>query len=78
MKGGVVMRKVSTRGAVVSRAARVLTAVLLSSVFAQAQSLDWPQWGGPHRNFVSDAKGLAVTWPEGVRVLITLLCAVAE
>lgn len=59
------MRKVSTRRAVVSRAARVLTAVLLSSVFAQAQSLDWPQWGGPHRNFVSDAKGLAAAWPEG-------------
>ena len=59
------MRTVSTRRAVISRAARVLTAVLLSSVFARAQSLDWPQWGGPHRNFVSDAKGLAATWPEG-------------
>ena len=32
---------------------------------ASAQSSDWPQWGGPHRNFVSDAKGLAVAWPAG-------------
>jgi outer membrane protein assembly factor BamB len=23
----------------------------------------WPQWGGPNRNFVSDSKGLASTWP---------------
>jgi outer membrane protein assembly factor BamB len=23
----------------------------------------WPQWGGPHRNFVSDSKGLASKWP---------------
>jgi outer membrane protein assembly factor BamB len=30
-----------------------------------AQALDWPQWGGAHRNFVSDAKGLATVWPEG-------------
>jgi YHS domain-containing protein len=30
---------------------------------ALAQSSDWPQWGGPHRNFVSDTKGLATTWP---------------
>jgi len=51
--------------AVILRAAQCLTAVLVSSAFAHAQSLDWPQWGGPHRNFVSDAKGLATTWPEG-------------
>jgi outer membrane protein assembly factor BamB len=23
----------------------------------------WPQWGGPNRNFMSDAKGLASKWP---------------
>ena len=28
-----------------------------------AQVSDWAQWGGPHRNFQSDAKGLATTWP---------------
>jgi len=30
---------------------------------AQAQSANWPQWGGPQRNFMVDAKGLAETWP---------------
>jgi outer membrane protein assembly factor BamB len=25
----------------------------------------WPQWGGPHRDFTSDAQGLATAWPEG-------------
>jgi outer membrane protein assembly factor BamB len=25
----------------------------------------WPQWGGPHRNFMVTAKGLAESWPEG-------------
>lgn len=24
----------------------------------------WPQWGGPDRNFISDATGLADSWPE--------------
>jgi outer membrane protein assembly factor BamB len=24
----------------------------------------WPGWGGPFRNFTSDAKGLVETWPE--------------
>jgi outer membrane protein assembly factor BamB len=26
---------------------------------------DWTQWGGPHRNFMSDATGLASAWPPG-------------
>src|SRR5258706_11811311 len=25
----------------------------------------WVQWGGPHRNFVSDTTGLAASWPAG-------------
>ena len=25
----------------------------------------WTQWGGPNRNFMSDATGLASTWPAG-------------
>ncbi len=25
----------------------------------------WPQWGGPNRNFTVDGKGLATKWPEG-------------
>jgi outer membrane protein assembly factor BamB len=28
-----------------------------------AASLDWPQFGGPHGDFKSDAKGLASSWP---------------
>ena len=32
---------------------------------AGASPSDWTQWGGPHRNFMSDAKGLASTWPPG-------------
>ena len=26
---------------------------------------NWTQWGGPTRNFMSDAKGLASSWPSG-------------
>lgn len=37
----------------------------LSGAGASAQTSDWPQWGGPDRNFVSGAKGLAAAWPEG-------------
>jgi len=40
-----------------------ISLVLLSSPMA-AQSNDWPQWGGPHRDFKSDVKGLAALWPE--------------
>jgi len=42
----------------------VLFAVLLlMRTTALAQLSDWAQWGGPHRNFISDTKGLAPTWP---------------
>ena len=41
-----------------------LCALLLAAPCA-AQALDWPQWGGPNRNFVSEVKGLAAVWPEG-------------
>ena len=27
-------------------------------------ALDWRQWGGPHRNFISASTGLADAWPE--------------
>ncbi len=37
--------------------------VLTANTVALAQSTDWSQWGGPHRNFTSDAKGLATSWP---------------
>ncbi|MGA2132229.1 MAG: PQQ-binding-like beta-propeller repeat protein [Bryobacteraceae bacterium] len=41
---------------------RILAALLLCAA-AQAASLEWPQFAGPHRNFTSDAQGLANTWP---------------
>src|SRR4029078_1125732 len=31
---------------------------------ALAQSSDWAQWGGPHRNFTWDTKGLPTTCPD--------------
>ena len=41
----------------------VLLFLLTASSSALAQSSDWAQWGGPHRNFTSETKGLATTWP---------------
>jgi len=26
---------------------------------------EWTEWGGPHRNFISDVRGLASSWPGG-------------
>ena len=40
-----------------------LSLMLLLFVQAQAQS-EWPQWGGPGRNFISNSKGLAASWPQ--------------
>lgn len=40
----------------------VAATVLLSlNTVAKAQ---WPQWGGPNRDFVVDSKGLADSWPK--------------
>src|SRR4051794_36459797 len=47
--------------------------VLLSIVFPAVSSFvlaadDWPQWGGPNRNFVITSERLADSWPpEGPR-----------
>lgn len=38
----------------------LLTLVASVSTFAQSE---WPQWGGPDRNFTVKTKGLAATWP---------------
>jgi outer membrane protein assembly factor BamB len=38
------------------------TALALTVVGVQAAG-EWTQWGGPRRNFTSDAKGLATSWP---------------
>jgi outer membrane protein assembly factor BamB len=41
---------------------RVLAALVICATL-RAGSLEWPQFAGPHRNFTSDAKGLANAWP---------------
>ena len=41
----------------------VLFALLVLMPVTTALAQDWAQWGGPHRNFTSDTKGLATTWP---------------
>jgi outer membrane protein assembly factor BamB len=40
-----------------------LFAGLLACAIAAGASLDWRQFAGPHRNFTSEAKGLANSWP---------------
>lgn len=50
--------------------ARIINALMLSfilfvAVTANAQSQEWAQWGGPHRDFKSNQKGLAASWPAG-------------
>jgi outer membrane protein assembly factor BamB len=46
-----------------SVSAMKLLLLLVLSVGLGNAALEWPQWGGPHRNFQSDAKGLADSWP---------------
>jgi outer membrane protein assembly factor BamB len=43
-------------------------AAALGATALQAQrpaSEGWPQWGGPNRNFIVEATGLAESWPAG-------------
>lgn len=37
--------------------------VLWATALFGAGPGEWPQWGGPNRNFTSPAKGLAASWP---------------
>ena len=41
----------------------LLTLLLLLNASVLAQSPGWPQFGGPQRNFMVEAKGLAAAWP---------------
>lgn len=52
---------------------RSLFAILfLLSLSVQISAQEWPQWGGPNRNFVVKTKGLASKWPaEGPKKLWT-------
>ncbi|MBA3256830.1 MAG: PQQ-binding-like beta-propeller repeat protein [Pyrinomonadaceae bacterium] len=38
-----------------------LSPFLVVDALSQAE---WPQWGGPGRNFISNSKGLAASWPQ--------------
>ena len=54
------------RGAVAARGRRliILTAIAVAPVTTQGQTTpSWTQWGGAGRNFMSDSKGLASSWP---------------
>lgn len=51
---------------------RISAAALILSIFApgafgtaRAQSNDWPQWGGPRRDFTVPGVKIAGAWPEG-------------
>lgn len=34
-----------------------------AAVAAKTEDVAWPQWGGPHRNFTTEASGLKASWP---------------
>jgi outer membrane protein assembly factor BamB len=38
---------------------------IASAIGASVTDAAWPQWGGPSRNFVVDARDLATVWPAG-------------
>ena len=42
----------------------VVVASLIGSARSSCAADEWPQWGGPHRNFIVEASGLAEKWPE--------------
>src|SRR5437867_3832855 len=48
-----------------SKCRPALAPLLIALGFVAARAQEWPQWGGPHRNFYADSAGLAASWPEG-------------
>lgn len=53
------------RGCCLSAILVVLAAGLAPQAEAAASLNDWPQWGGPSREFKSAVTGLADHWPAG-------------
>src|SRR5215212_1954808 len=53
-----------SRALAVLRVALLLCLACAAAPRASAQSLEWPQWGRARRDFKSDVKGLAASWPE--------------
>jgi outer membrane protein assembly factor BamB len=45
--------------------AALLAALFLAPMHSEVTAQDWPQWGGPNRDFTTGATGLASTWPSG-------------
>jgi len=43
----------------------VLVVTIATLVLAPLASAQWPQWGGPNRDFHVETTGLGDTWPEG-------------
>src|SRR5262249_8661848 len=41
----------------------IMTALAAIECGGNALAQDWLQWGGPGRNFISESKGLADSWP---------------
>ena len=54
-----------TRVQAISAAAIAAALSVPTARHVAAAGSQWTQWGGPNRNFVSDAKGLASIWPAG-------------
>ena len=42
----------------------VVTAAVYATVIADHANGQWPQWGGPDRNFTVETSGLADSWPK--------------
>src|SRR5260370_12113695 len=59
------LRRMRNRTALVALALTLCQGPMPSARQQTASAAAWPQWGGPHRNFMSDSKGLASTWPAG-------------
>ena len=57
------IRLPSTAPVYVAACCSAFVLMFLITAEAQAQSENWPQWGGPQRNFIVNATGLAATWP---------------
>jgi outer membrane protein assembly factor BamB len=55
----------SSRRAAVLIGAVALAGFLRPASAQKASPAEWNQWGGPGRNFITDARGLADVWPDG-------------
>ena len=40
------------------------TFIALAAFGTEPAAAQWPQWGGPNRDFTVETSGLADTWPE--------------